>query len=461
MCNSVLIKNGTIANAEAVFAGDILIENGKISQIGTDLEATGVETYDATGMLVMPGIIDPHVQLEIKYGKFPMTDDFDTGTIAAAAGGVTTMIDFADQPKGVAAIDDLIHRKSLADGRVNVDYSLHMSLTDTKAGAVGDIKAVVESGIASFKLYMAYSRRDRMVNEGQIDHIMSEAAKYGAITGIHGENDNMVEYLIARYQQEGKTGIQYFTQARPDTAEIIAVQTAITLAERNHCTLYVHHVSCAGTLNAIKEGRKRGVKIYAETCPAYLTLTEDVYQKEGGEIFILNPALRKESDRLALWQGIIDGEIDTIGTDHCSYTLEQKRTNKDNFDGIPAGLPGIELLFPVMYTIAVAENKVTLPRLLELMTYNPARIFGLAPQKGILAPGSDGDILIYDPNKTWQVDPANLFMNVDFTPFDGWTMQGEVKATFLRGEKLYENHVFCGPHHHGQFVFGTPAPYRR
>ncbi|MEL7566927.1 MAG: dihydropyrimidinase [Dehalobacterium sp.] len=461
MFNSVLIKNGTIADAQGVYQSDVFIENGQIKQVGKELDMPGVEIYDAENMLIFPGIIDPHVQLEIKYGKFPMTDDFDTGTVAAAAGGVTTIIDFADQPKGVPVHEDLAHRKALADGRVNVDYSLHVSITDLSAGAIDDIEGVIASGIPSFKLYMAYSRRDRMVNEGQMDHVMEEVAKYDGITGIHGENDNFVEYRIARLQKEGKTALEYFTQARPAIGEIMAVETAILLAEKNNCTLYVHHVSCAGTMEAIKTGRKRGAKIYAETCPAYLCLTAEEYLKPGGELFVLNPALRTKADNEALWQAIADGEIDTVGTDHCSYTRAQKKENKHNFDGIPAGLPGIELLLPAMYTMAVHQRKLPLQKLMQIMTANPARIFGLSPRKGRIAPGSDGDVVVFNSRKKWLVNAEKLLMNVDFTPFDGWEMQGAVETTFLRGMKIFDQGRFSGPRNQGRFAFGSPSRYIR
>ncbi len=460
MANTVLIQNGTVADSNGLYQADILVENGLIKAVGKGLSDSEAAVYDATGKYVFPGIIDPHVQLEINFGAFPMTDGFDSGTVAAAAGGVTTIIDFADQPKGVPIVEELKNRRRLADGVVNVDYSLHLGITDTSVHTIEEIQKIICLGIPSFKLYMAYSRRDRMVNEGQINHIMEEVSKYQGVVGIHGENDNFVEYQIARLKAEGKTALQYFTQARPVVGEEIAVRTAILLAERNRCKLYVHHVSCQATLEAIKEGRQRGVQIYAETCPAYLSLTEAEYQKPGGEIFLLNPALRRPSDVEALWQGIFDGEIDTLGTDHCSYTLEQKHRNKDNFDAIPAGLPGVELLLPVMYTLA-QERGLPLPKLLRLMTRNPAQIFGIAPQKGLLLPGSDGDLVVFDPNQQWTVRPEDLLMNVDFTPFDGWKLTGKVAATFLRGEKLFENGSFLGARHQGQFLFGKTGSYQR
>lgn len=456
-----LIKNGLIINSTHNFYGDILLDNGKILAIGSNFDEKDVDIYDAANKFVFPGIVDPHVQFEVNFGKFPMTDGFNTGTIAAAAGGVTTIIDFADQPKGVTIRDYLKKRRQEADGSVNVDYSLHMSITDTKVGSIDDISRVVEDGIPSFKLYMAYSRRDRMVNEGQIDAIMAIAAKHDAICGIHGENDNMVEYLIDSNRKQGKTDVKYFTSSRPDTAEIIAVNTAILLAERNNCILYVHHVSCKGTLDAIKAGRSRGVKIYAETCPAYLLLNEDVYNKHNAQIYVLNPPLRSERDRYALWDGIYNGEIDTIGTDHCSYTLSQKMKNKDNYDCIPAGHPGVEISLPLMYTYGVANGKMPINKLIHLMSYNPAKIFGLSDRKGILAPGYDADIVIFDPKKKWKMSSEKLKMNVDFTNYDNWDIIGKVEATYLRGMKIFENDMFLGPYHQGRFLPAKPAPYSR
>lgn len=457
----ILVKNGLIINSTHNYYGDILIGNGKILAIGSNFDEKDVETHDAANKFVFPGIVDPHVQFEVNFGKFPMTDGFDNGTIAAAAGGVTTIIDFADQPKGVPIRDYLKKRRQEADGSVNVDYSLHMSITDTKVGSIEDISGIVEDGIPSFKLYMAYSRRDRMVNEGQMDEIMSIVSKQGAICGIHGENDNMVEYLIDRNIKQGKTDVKYFVSSRPDTAEIIAVNTAILLAERNDCILYVHHVSCEGTLEAIKAGRSRGVKIYAETCPAYLLLTEDVYNKPNSQIHVINPPLRSERDRLALWNGIKNGEVDTIGTDHCSYKLSQKMLNKDNFDGIPAGHPGVEISLPLLHTYGVVKGKMSLNKLVHLMSYNPARIFGLSDRKGIIAPGYDADIVIFDPKKKWKMSADKLNMNVDFTNYDNWDIVGKVDATYLRGMKIYENGLFTGPRHQGKFLPAIPAPYSR
>lgn len=461
MDHSVLIRNGTIIDHCSEYKGDLLIRDGRIAAVGTALREEAAEVYDASGMLVLPGIVDPHVQFEVLYGKFPMTDDFDTGTMAAAAGGVTTIIDFADQARGVPAYAYLAQRRAAADGRVNVDYTLHMSLTDTTVPAVEDMAQVVDSGITSFKLYMAYSRRDRMVNEGQMLDFMTEAARLNAICGIHGENDNFVEYMTQKLVREEKTDLCYFTTARPALAEVIAVNTAIAIAEHCGCTLYVHHCSCAGTLSAIREGRRRGVRIYCETCPCYLNLNEEVYQREDGALYVVNPALRRRDDQEALWRGLQTGEVDTIGTDHCSYTKEQKFRHRGEFSAIPAGHPNVEISLPLMYTTGVATGRITMQRLMELMSYQPARIFGLAPRKGTLQVGGDGDVVIFDPSSRWTMSPDRLLTNADFTNYDGWQMEGAVKATFLRGMKLFEEGRFCGPRHAGAFVPAAPSAYMR
>ena len=457
----LLIKNGTIIDHSKCFKGDLLVCGEKIEALGTELNVEGAEVYDAEGMYVLPGIVDPHVQVEVLYGKFPMTDDFDTGTVAAAAGGVTTIIDFADQAHGTPVFEYLKERRAAADGRVNVDYTLHMSITDTSVPAVEDMEKVVESGITSFKLYMTYKKRNRMVDEGQMFDIMKEAARLNAICGIHGENDNFVEYMINKLVSEGKVGLEYFTTARPALNEMIAVNTAIALTEYHGGILYVHHCSCKETLNVIREARKRGVKVYCETCPCYLNLNEEVFKGENAELYVVNPALRTAKDNEVLWEGIINGDIDTLGTDHCSYTREQKMASKGDFTGVPAGHPGVEISLPLMYTTAVASGKISMQRLMELMSWNPARIFGFGDKKGELEPGKDADICIFDPNKKWIMSAEPLLMNVDFTNYDGWQMEGGVKATFLRGTKLFEDGEFIGPRHIGRFVEAKPQDFCR
>ena len=310
-----------------------------------------------------------------------MTDDFATGTKAAAAGGVTTIIDFADQEQSRTPLEELEQRMAIADAKVNVDYSLHLGVTNIKGEQLAQLEeAVWGHKIGSFKLYMAYRNRGRLVDEGQIYAIMREAARLGAVVGVHAENEPLIDYLLENLVREGKTGVPYFASSRPDLAEQMSITIAGQLAEATGATLYIHHLSTAAGLEAVRDARRRGVPVYAETCPQYLVLTDDVYQQSEGCLYVMNPPLRGAKDREALWEGVIKGEIQVIGTDHCSYTRAQKGRSKD-FRNIPAGIPGIETLLPVMYSEGVAAGKIDLSNLVELLPSTGPDIWSL-PAKG-------------------------------------------------------------------------------
>ena len=454
MKRDLFVKNGTLVMPAGPVQADLLIREGVIASIGKSLEVPEVRTLDAGGCLVFPGVVDPHVQFEVVHTHVSMTDDFDTGTKAAACGGVTTIIDFADQPKGVDALTYLRDRKAVADAKVNVDYTLHMSITDLSGGTLNEIPAIVrEEAIPSFKLYLTYRKMNRMINDGQMFAVMRAVASVGGIVGVHAESDSLVEYLTEELIQKGETDPCYFPQSRPDIAEAISVATAIEVARATGCDLYVHHVSTALAIDHIARAKREGVRVWAETCPHYLILTDEVYTGEDRFLYIMKPPLRSAKDRERLWIAVQKGEIDTIGTDHCSYMKEQK-TKHTSFDQTPPGIPGIETLLPVMYTEGVAKGRVSLERLLELLCANPARIFGLFPRKGTLSIGSDGDLVIFDPNAPWTLKAGLLQTHSDFSPFENMPLAGRVKKTILRGEVVYENGKFCGTSHGGKFVIG-------
>jgi dihydropyrimidinase len=384
-----------------------------------------------------------------------MTDDFDTGTKAAACGGVTTIIDFADQPKGVDALTYLRERKAVADAKVNVDYTLHMSITDLSGNTLGEISTIVrDEAIPSFKLYLTYRKMNRMINDGQMFAVMREAAKVGGIVGIHGESDTLVEYLTDEMILKGNTDPRYFPKSRPDIAEAISVATAIEIARATGCDLYVHHVSTALAIEHISRAKREGVRIWAETCPHYLILTEEVYRGENRFLYVMKPPLRTPRDRERLWAAVQMGEIDTIGTDHCSY-LKAQKTRSNRFDEVAPGIPGVETLLPVMYTEGVSKGRISLSRLSELLCANPAKVFGLYPKKGSLSIGADGDLAIFDPHSPWTLKADLLQTHSDFSPFEGMTLAGRVRKTILRGEVVAEEGKYCSSPHGGKFLPGT------
>ena len=450
--NNLLIKGGTVVTSRGNFNGDVLIQGGKIQALGEEIKVSDIPIIDASDRLVLPGIIDAHVQLECAYKETVMTDDFATGTKAAAAGGVTTIIDFADQEQSRTPLEELEQRMAIADAKVNVDYSLHLGVTNIKGEQLAQLEeAVWGHKIGSFKLYMAYRNRGRLVDEGQIYAIMREAARLGVVVGVHAENEPLIDYLLENLVREGKTGVPYFASSRPDLAEQMSITIAGQLAEATGATLYIHHLSTAAGLEAVRDARRRGVPVYAETCPQYLVLTDDVYQQSEGCLYVMNPPLRGAKDREALWEGVIKGEIQVIGTDHCSYTRAQKGRSKD-FRNIPAGIPGIETLLPVMYSEGVATGKIDLSNLVELLALNPAQIFGLYPQKGDIQVGADGDVVLFDPRVKWAFTAENLHMNVDYSPFSKLNITGRVDKTILRGTVIYEEGRWCGQENCGRFV---------
>ncbi|NLP18193.1 MAG: dihydropyrimidinase [Firmicutes bacterium] len=450
--NNLLIKGGTVVTSRGNFNGDVLIQGGKIQALGEEIKVSDIPIIDASDRLVLPGIIDAHVQLECAYKETVMTDDFATGTKAAAAGGVTTIIDFADQEQSRTPLEELEQRMAIADAKVNVDYSLHLGVTNIKGEQLAQLEeAVWGHKIGSFKLYMAYRNRGRLVDEGQIYAIMREAARLGAVVGVHAENEPLIDNLLENLVREGKTGVPYFASSRPDLAEQMSITIAGQLAEATGATLYIHHLSTAAGLEAVRDARRRGVPVYAETCPQYLVLTDDVYQQSEGCLYVMNPPLRGAKDREALWEGVIKGEIQVIGTDHCSYTRAQKGRSKD-FRNIPAGIPGIETLLPVMYSEGVATGKIDLSNLVELLALNPAQIFGLYPQKGDIQVGADGDVVLFDPRVKWAFTAENLHMNVDYSPFSKLNITGRVDKTILRGTVIYEEGRWCGQENCGRFV---------
>lgn len=454
MKRDLLVKNGILVMNTGPVEADLLIRGGVIASIGKSLEGSDVRTLDARGCLVFPGVVDPHVQFEVVHTHVSMTDDFDTGTKAAACGGVTTVIDFADQPKGADALTYLRDRKAVADAKVNVDYTLHMSITDLSGGTLNEIPAIVRGeAIPSFKLYLTYRKMNRMINDGQMFAVMREVASVGGIVGIHGESDSIVEYLTEELIQKGERDARYFPKSRPDIAEAISVAGAIEIARSTGCDLYVHHVSTALAIDHIARAKREGVRVWAETCPHYLTLTDEAYSGEDRFLYVMKPPLRSAKDRERLWVAIQRGEIDTIGTDHCSYMKAQK-TRSDRFDEVAPGVPGIETLLPLMYTEGVAKGRISLSKLSELLCSNTAKVFGLFPRKGILSIGSDGDLVCFDPNSPWTLKADLLQTNSDFSPFEGMILAGRVKKTVLRGEVIVEDGKYCGSLHGGKFVPG-------
>ncbi|HUW96330.1 MAG TPA: dihydropyrimidinase [Anaerolineae bacterium] len=452
-----VIKNGTIVTASETYKADIGIQGGQVSLIGKDVE--GDEVIDADGLYVLPGGVDVHTHMELPVGETKSSDDFVSGTVAAACGGTTTIVDFADQERGLSIHEVLEKRLGRAQGRAVIDFGLHVSITDANASVLEDeMPALVKEGIASFKVYLAYPGR-YMVDDGSLFRVLLKTREIGALVLVHAENGQVVDYLIQRHLSEGKTSPLWHARSRPAEAEAEATGRAIALAAMAEAPIYVVHVTCRGSLEKVREARQRGELAFAETCTSYLLCTEENYNLPGfeGAKYTVSPPLRERADQEALWRALGSGDLQVVSTDHCPFNfLGQKELGREDFSLIPSGMPGVETRLPLLYHFGVNEGRFSINRFVELVATNPARLMGLYPQKGSVTVGGDADLVIFDPRKQVRLRRENLHMNVDYSPYEDVTVRGYPVRTISRGKTIVLDGEFVGRQGDGQFLRRKP-----
>jgi dihydropyrimidinase len=452
---NTLIKNGTVVTAERTFASDILIEGETIRDIAPGLPAELADhIIDAAGMLLMPGGIDAHTHLDMPFGGTTSSDDFETGTRAAAFGGTTTLIDFAIQAKGTKMRDALDTWWRKADGRAVIDYGLHMIITDLGEAGLEDMDSLVGEGVASFKLFMAYPGV-LMVDDATIFKALSQTAKNGALICMHAENGGVIDVIVQRALAEGKTAPVYHALTRPVTAEAEAVHRAIAMAEIAGAPVYIVHLSSEDALNQVREARDRGVPAFAETCPQYLLLNIDEMKRPGFESakYVFTPPLREKHHPPKLWEGLKHDHLQVVSTDHCPFCFaDQKIFGKDDFTRIPNGGPGVENRLQLIYHHGVNLGRLGLNRFVELVSTTPAKLFGMYPRKGALTPGSDADIVVWDPEAEHVISAKTHHMRVDYSMFEGFSVKGTAKIVMSRGEVIVENGKCHGRPGRGRFL---------
>ncbi len=453
MSDRVLILKGTIVTAEGQFQGDMLIEGERVAGLGHGFSpGSGDTVIDATGCLVMPGVIDAHTHIALDTGIYRTPDDFTIGTRAAACGGVTTVIDFATQFHGQTFHQAVENRLAEAEGRACVDFALHCMVTDLPRGREGDLGQLPELGVSSVKVYTTY-RPNYYFDDDALLRILEASTEVGVLVMVHAENDALVTAATQDLVGRGHTTWRYHPQSRPALAEVEAIHRALFLADAACAPVYIVHCSTGRSVELIREARRRGQPVYAETCPQYLLMDETRYAGEHPEWHIMQPPLRAPEERERLAALVLEGAVDVIATDHCDYTLAQK-TAQPEFIKTPGGVPGIETLLPLTYTWAVNRG-LALERLVGLLSTNPARIYGLYPRKGTLQPGADADAVVYDPRPQGQVRAADLHGLAGYTPYEGMTVQGRVVATLSRGKVVYRDGQFLGKPGHGRYVRRT------
>lgn len=450
----LVIRGGTVVFPDACRILDVAVNQGRIVSLDTPgTVRASRRIVDADGKYVLPGGIDPHVHIHWPFLTATTADDYAVATRAAAIGGTTTLIDFAHPKMGATALERVAYRRNEANGQAVIDYSFHCVLTEASPGTLEQMATLVRDGTTSFKLYMAYSRRGIMVNDGTMLAIMRCAAALGATVCVHAENGTVGDANEAQFLAEGRTGAVDFPRHKPNYVETEAVNRAIFWAREAGCRLYILHMSTAEGVSAVRAAQRQGVRVVAETCPQYLLLDASVYERAGeGHRFICSPPIRSVVDSEALWQGIADGVVSTIGTDHCAFTMVQKNRGISNFVDVPNGLPGIETRLALLFSEGVCKGRITVSDLARICSYNVARVYGLFPQKGNLLPGSDADIVLLDPETTWTVPADRMHMAVDWSPYEGWSLQGAPAMTILRGAVIAEGGEFVGQSGYGTFV---------
>lgn len=452
----LLIEGGQVVLPASVVEADLGVAGEVISALGKP-GALGParRRIDARGLYVLPGGIDPHVHF-----RWPPAPEspagLHSGTLAAACGGATTVIDFAIQGPTDSFRDTIQRRLAQAEGHLAVDYGVHLLITRVTSETLAEIGEVVRAGISSFKLMTAYRKLGWMVDDGALYAVMDRAARHGALVGLHAENEELALSITAELLSAGKTGVEYYESGRPPLVEGEATRRAIYLARKSGAALYFFHISTEEGLEEVRAAQRRGQPVYAETCPHYLTFTDEVYQRPDGRLFTVIPPIHGVAHQQALWDALQDGILSCIGSDDAVRTVADKQQG-ETFDQIPMGLPGVGTRLPVLYSEAVAGGRLSLNRLAELLATGPARVFGLYPRKGLIAPGSDADLVLLDPALRKTIRLANLHLPNDYTIYEGWDVQGYPVMTILRGRVVVENGQLVDDNAQGRFVARGPV----
>lgn len=450
-----IIKNGTIVTATDIYTADVLIEDDKVQSIGQNISDIYAEVIDASGYYVMPGGVDPHTHMDMPFGGTVTADDFETGSIAAAFGGTTTFIDFCLTEKGKSLKSALEKWHTKSEDKAVIDYGFHLQILEANEDVLKEMPLVIEEeGVTSFKIFMAYKDVLQADDETLFQTLVT-AREHGGLVMVHAENGDVINYLTNKALEEGNTDPIYHALTRPPELEGEATGRAAELTALADSQLYVVHVTCQEAVEQIVEARSKGFHVYGETCPQYLVLDQTYLERtefEGAK-FVWSPPLRDSSNQDILWNALKSGQLQAIGSDHCSFNFKgQKELGKDDFSKIPNGGPFVEDRFSVLFSEGVNQGRISLNKFIDLTSTQPAKLFGLFPRKGTIAPGSDADIVLFDPNVERTISVDTHHMNVDYSALEGMKITGEPVTVLSRGDYVIKDKQFVGKPGNGKYL---------
>ena len=448
-----LFRGGTVVSGKGTKKADVLIDGEKIIQVSRTITPQAeTRVIDITGKLLLPGFIDAHTHFDLDVAGTTTADDFASGSLAALHGGTTTIIDYACPNKGESLRHGLELWHEKADGKCACDYSFHMTIDDWNENIEREIDDMYAAGISSFKMYMTYPAM--MLGDEAMYRVLKKLKEKGGICGVHCENSGVIDALVAEKKAAGENSVSCHPQTRPDHLEAEAVSRLLRIAQTVDIPVIIVHMTNAAALKEVEAARKRGQKVYVETCPQYLLLDDSVYDypdfREAAK-FVCSPPIRKAADQKALWAGLRRGEIQTICTDHCSFTVEQKELGRDDFTKIPGGVPGVETRAELIYTYGVTTRKISLATMCKTLAENPAKLYGMYPRKGVIARGSDADLVIYDPAADHTLHANHMVGRAGYIPYEGYAIRGGIQQVWLRGSLVVDHgNLLSGPS--GKFI---------
>jgi dihydropyrimidinase len=461
MSRRILIQGGTVVTPGSASPGDLLIEGETIVAAGNLVGVPADETVDASGLLVLPGAVDTHVHFNDEFMGTVSVHDYASGTRAAAYGGVTTVIDFSNQKPGEPLLAAVERKKEEASGRAFIDWGVHPVITDPSSGTIAGVPDIIAAGAPTVKCYLTYRKEGLMVGFDELVAILTALRRAGGMLLVHAEDNDALERNISRLINGGFVRPIYHALSRPPEVETAAVRRAIDAARMTGGRLFIVHLASAEGVGLVASARGEGVDVQAETCTHYLIFTEDVLRRDDGIKWICSPPLRPPEIRDKLWKAVRDGALSQVSSDDAAYSWKAKLLGADRFDLCPNGIPGIEVRLPLLYSEGAAKGRMSLPRLVEVTAAAPARLFGLAPRKGSLAPGADADIVLFDPRKKWVMGRETLHMAPDWSAYEGIPVTGKVIQVWSRGERIVDGAEFLGEMGRGRYVHRVLTPPAR